>query len=54
MFPEYTYDEIKASKDSKNDMYTKGKQGFFATILYGGTYQTLMNKLGVSAGWVGP
>ena len=46
MFPEYTYDEIKASKDTSNDMYTKGKQGFFATILYGGTFQTLMNKLG--------
>jgi DNA polymerase I-like protein with 3'-5' exonuclease and polymerase domains len=48
MFPEYTYDQIKASKDTSNDMYTKGKQGFFASILYGGTYETLMNKLGVA------
>lgn len=47
MFPEYSYDEISATKGTSNDLYSKGKQGFFATILYGGTYQTLMNKLGV-------
>jgi DNA polymerase I-like protein with 3'-5' exonuclease and polymerase domains len=48
LFPEKTYDEIKASKDTENDLYTKGKQGFFGVILYGGTHQTLINKLNVS------
>ena len=48
MFPEYTYDGITATKGTSNDLYTKGKQGFFATILYGGTFQTLINKLGVA------
>ena len=48
LFPDKTYEEIKASKDSDNDLYTKGKQGFFGTILYGGTWQTLVNKLAVT------
>jgi hypothetical protein len=47
LFPGRTYDEIRATEDTQNDLYTKGKQGFFGAILYGGNYQTLMNKLGV-------
>lgn len=47
LFPGYTYDEIKASDGTENDMYTKGKQGFFGTMLYGGDHSTLVNKLGI-------
>ena len=48
LFPEYSYDEINATKGTDNDLYTKGKQGFFAAILYGGNYETLMRKLGAT------
>lgn len=47
LFPGYTYEEIKATAGMENDLYTKGKQGFFGAILYGGDHTTLMNKLGV-------
>lgn len=47
LFPGHTYGEIRATEDTQNDLYMKGKQGFFGAILYGGNYQTLMNKLGV-------
>lgn len=47
LFPGHTYEEIRATEGTENDLYTKGKQGFFGTILYGGTEQTLINKLGV-------
>ena len=47
LFPGHTYDEIRATADTENDLYMKGKQGFFGSILYGGNHQTLMNKLGV-------
>ena len=47
LFPGHTYDEIRATDGTENDLYTKGKQGFFGSILYGGNHQTLMNKLGV-------
>ena len=47
LFPGMTYDEIKATADTENDLYTKGKQGFFGSILYGGDHNTLVNKLGV-------
>jgi hypothetical protein len=47
LFPGKTYDEIKASDGTDNDMYTKGKQGFFGTMLYGGDHSTLVNKLGI-------
>ena len=47
IFPGTTYEEVKASDGSKtNDMYTKGKQGFFGTMLYGGDHSTLVNRLG--------
>lgn len=47
LFPGHTYEQIRATQDTENDLYTKGKQGFFGSILYGGNHQTLMNKLGV-------
>jgi DNA polymerase I-like protein with 3'-5' exonuclease and polymerase domains len=47
MYPEMTYEEVCATKNQADDRYTKGKQGFFATILYGGTWQTLVRKLRV-------
>jgi hypothetical protein len=47
LFPGKTYEEIKASDGTDNDMYTKGKQGFFGTMLYGGDHSTLVNKLGI-------
>jgi hypothetical protein len=43
-----TYEQVMDSRGSDNDMYAKGKQGWFATALYGGDYRTLMRKLGVS------
>lgn len=46
LFPGKTYEEIVASDGTKEDMYTKGKQGVFAMI-YGGDENTLKNKLGV-------
>jgi len=49
IFPGTTYEEVKASDGSTtNDMYTKGKQGFFGTMLYGGDFSTLVNRLGIS------
>jgi hypothetical protein len=49
IFPGTTYEEVKASDGSTtNDMYTKGKQGFFGTMLYGGDHSTLVNRLGIS------
>jgi hypothetical protein len=47
LFPGHTYEQIKASDGTENDMYTKGKQGFFGSILYGGNEDTLVRKLGV-------
>ncbi len=47
MFPDMTYDEILATKGAEDDRYTKGKSGFFATILYGGVAHTLLSKFGV-------
>jgi len=48
IFPGATYEEVKASDGSKtNDMYTKGKQGFFGTMLYGGDHSTLVKRLGI-------
>jgi len=49
LFPGTTYEEVKASDGSTtNDMYTKGKQGFFGTMLYGGDHTTLVKRLGVN------
>ncbi len=47
LYPGKTYQEIMATDGTENDLYTKGKQGFFGSILYGGNHLTLINKLGV-------
>ena len=48
IFPGTTYEEVKRSDGSKTfDMYTKGKQGFFGTMLYGGDHSTLVHRLGI-------
>lgn len=46
MFPDVSYEEIVASDKTDNDMYAKGKAGVFGDM-YGGTYETLMNRLGL-------
>lgn len=46
MFPGHTYEEIVASAQSKNDMYSKGKSGVFA-LLYGGNAFTLHTNQGI-------
>ena len=49
IFPGTTYEEVKASDGNKTfDMYIKGKQGFFGTMLYGGDHSTLINRLGIA------
>ena len=45
LFPGETYEAVIASDGTDNDMYTRGKQGFFGTMLYGGDHSTLVNKL---------
>ncbi len=47
VFPEYTYETLKATEGTKDDKYTKAKSGIFA-MMYGGTIFTLMDRLGVS------
>lgn len=48
LFPGTSYEEIVASAGTKNDMYSKGKQGVFAMI-YGGDWNTLVKNLGIEA-----
>lgn len=43
---EISYDEIMATK-KENDYYTDGKRGIFGK-LYGGTVETLVNRLGIT------
>lgn len=45
--PGLTYDDIVATKGSADDLYDQGKRGIFSQ-LYGGNYQTMVNKLGVT------
>lgn len=45
--PGVTYEEVLASKGTKEDLYDMGKRGVFSQI-YGGNENTLVNKLGVS------
>ena len=42
-----TYDEVLATKGSKDDLYDKGKRGGFSQF-YGGNWNTLVIRLGVS------
>lgn len=46
LFPGESYDDIVATKGSSDDHYDKGKRGIFSQ-LYGGNFQTMVNKLGV-------
>jgi len=43
-----TYDEVLASQGTDDDWYDKGKRGVFA-LIYGGDWNTLVQKLGVPA-----
>lgn len=45
--PGLSYEEILATKGSENDLYDQGKRGGFSQF-YGGTWQTLVNRLGVT------
>lgn len=47
LFPPHTYEEILATSKTSNDLYKRGKGGFFATVLYLGTWQTLVARQGV-------
>lgn len=47
LHPGRSYNEIQASKATDNDMYDKGKKGFFGGLLYGGDENTLHNRLGI-------
>jgi hypothetical protein len=47
LFPEYTYEEVRASEGKDPDIYDKGKKGVFA-IFYGGESYTLQTRLGVT------
>lgn len=47
LFPDKSYEEINASKGTKDDLYTKGKSGVFA-VFYGGDAGTLSRNLSLS------
>jgi hypothetical protein len=46
LYPGNTYEQVKKSKSTENDMYTNGKRGVFA-LLYGGTAFTISTKIGI-------
>jgi len=46
VFPDMTYDEIKATKGTADDKYTNCKRAVFA-MFYGGEGETLKDRLGV-------
>lgn len=46
VFPGMSYEDIKATEGTKNDIYTKCKQAVFA-MFYGGEGPTLQDRLGV-------
>jgi hypothetical protein len=46
LFPGKTYKEILESEGTANDMYDKGKKGFFLKIYFGNDY-TIHTKLGI-------
>lgn len=48
LFPGTTYAQVAASKGQNPDMYDMGKRGIFG-MMYGGNWNTLVTKLGVSA-----
>jgi DNA polymerase I-like protein with 3'-5' exonuclease and polymerase domains len=46
VYPHMTYDQIKATEQTQNDIYTQCKRAVFA-MLYGGEGKTLQERLGV-------
>lgn len=46
LFPGHTYEQICASEGTDNDMYDKGKKGFFLKCYFGEAY-TFHTKLGI-------
>lgn len=46
MFPHATYDQVRASDGTADDMYTKGKSGVFG-LIYGGDWTTLKKNFGL-------
>jgi len=46
-FPDYDYDQIKATSGTVNDLYKKAKSAVFST-LYGGTASTYKRRLNIS------
>lgn len=46
LFPGKTYDEILKSEGTSNDMYDKGKKGFFLKVYFGNAH-TFHTKLGI-------
>lgn len=46
VFPEYTYEGLKATEGTSDDKYTRSKSAVFS-MLFGGTEHTLMTRLGV-------
>ena len=47
LHPGMSYEDILATAKTEHDLYKSGKQGFFATILYFGDENTLLNKQGI-------
>ncbi len=46
LYPDKSYEDIIASKDTDFDMYVRGKQAIFA-LLYGGDFNTIHKKLSI-------
>ncbi len=46
VYPEHTYESLKATDGKDPDLYTRAKSGVFA-MMYGGTEHTLVERLGV-------
>jgi hypothetical protein len=46
VYPEHTYESLKATEGTSEDKYTRAKSGIFA-MMYGGTEHTLVTRLGV-------
>ncbi len=47
VYPQHTYESLKATSGTPDDLYTRAKSAVFA-MMYGGTEHTLVDRLGVS------
>ena len=47
LFPGKSYNDVLATKGSDEDLYDKGKRGFFGGCLYGGDENTLHDRVGI-------